>query len=83
MIGLVRKISGRLGALSLAMGVMMVGAMALAGASSATPADPVSDAFTTLQDKVTLYGAAVVTLVVAVVVLFFGIKFLRRGANKA
>lgn len=63
--------------------LLFAASMVLAGAASATPADPVGDAFTELQGKVTTYGAAVVALVVAVVVLFFGIKFLKRGASKA
>lgn len=54
--------------------------MFLGGPASA---DAVDEAFTELGGKVTTYGAATVGLVVAVVVLFFGIKFLKRGVAKA
>lgn len=64
--------------------VTMIGVLAMAGSASATPpADPVEDAFGDLQDKVTLYGGLIVALVVAVVILFFGLKFLKKGASKA
>lgn len=61
-------------------GFVMLG-LVLAGAQAA--ADPVDDAFGDLQSKATTYGGATVALVVAVVVLFFGIKMLKRGASKA
>jgi hypothetical protein len=78
-----KKYSGYTALTAVGSALMVVGMFVMAGAASATPADPVGDAFDTLQGKVTLYGAAVVALVVAVVVLFFGIKFLKRGASKA
>lgn len=80
---MLQTISSRLGLAGIASSIMLATAMLVAGPASATPADPVADAFTDLQAKVTTYGAAVVALVVAVVVLFFGIKFLKRGASKA
>ena len=63
-------------------GLTMV-ALVLAGAASATPPDPVADAFTSMGAKVTLYGAAIVTLVVLAVGIFLGIKYLRKGVSKA
>jgi hypothetical protein len=80
---MIENLRGKVALMGATMTVLMLGGIALAGGASATPADPVGDAFDTLQGKVTLYGAAVVALVVSVVVLFFGIKFLRKGANKA
>ncbi|MGY2704848.1 hypothetical protein [Nocardioides sp. HB32] len=79
----IKGIGKRVGLVGTATGIALMGALILMGAAEATPADPVDDAFTTMQGKVTLYGAAVVALVVASVLLFFGIKFLRKGASKA
>lgn len=53
----------------------------LAGTASAT--DPVDDAFTSMNAKVTTYGAAIVALVVLSVGIFLGIKYLRKGVSKA
>lgn len=62
------------------MGFLLAGP---ASAEPATPADPVLGAFDGLETKITLYGAAIVALVVLSVALFLGIKYLRRGATKA
>jgi intracellular septation protein A len=78
-----KEIMQKTGLAGIGTSILFAASFALAGIASATPADPVADAFDTLQDKVTTYGTAVVALVVAVVVLFFGIKFLKRGASKA
>jgi hypothetical protein len=45
--------------------------------------DSTLTAFNDLQDKVGTYGGAIVGLVVAAVVVTFGIKWLKRGASKA
>lgn len=75
---------GRLALLGAVTGLMlMTGLVAAGGANASTTTDPVSDGISQMQDKVTTYGAAVVGLVVAVVILFFGIKFLKKGASKA
>lgn len=74
---------GRVATVGGLLSALMVGAFVMSGASSATPADPVSDAFGDLQDKVTLYGGAVVALVVAAIIILFGVKWLKKGASKA
>lgn len=61
-------------------GLMLVAGV---GAASAAPADPVADAFTDMQGKITTYGAAIVGLVVLSVGIFLGIKYLRKGVSKA
>lgn len=63
-----------------AVGFTMIAVM-LAGAASAT--DPVTAAFTDMQAKVVLYGGAIVALVVVSAALFLGIKYLRKGTQKA
>lgn len=59
---------------------MVVGTV---GIASAQTADPVSDAFADMKTKVLLYGGLIVTLVVAAVGIFLGIKYLRKGVSKA
>lgn len=53
------------------------------GANAVEGDDPVTPAFTDLGTKITTYGAAIVGLVVLSVGIFMGIKYLRKGANKA
>lgn len=58
--------------------------MFVAGTAAANAAtDPVADAFTSMEGKVTTYGAAIVALVVLAVGIFLGIKYLRKGVSKA
>jgi hypothetical protein len=70
-------------AVGAALPVLMIGAFVLAGSANAVGEDPIDAAFTDLQGKVTLYGGAVVALVVASIILLFGIKWLRKGSAKA
>lgn len=55
----------------------------MAGPASATPADPVTDAFSDMSAKIVSYGALVVGLVVLAVGIFLGIKWLRKGVSAA
>ena len=80
---MMHTIAARTGLAGVGTAILFAASFALAGVASATPADPVADGLDELQSKVATYGTAVVALVVAVVVLFFGIKFLKRGASKA
>jgi hypothetical protein len=74
------NLRNRLAVVTGLVGVLMLTGI---GAANAQTADPVEGAFTTLDGKITLYGGLIVGLVIASVVLFFGIKWLRKGANKA
>lgn len=56
--------------------VLMV--VAGAGMASATPADPVADAFADAQAKVTQYGGLLVGVAVAAVLILFGIAWIRK-----
>jgi hypothetical protein len=80
---MIQHISGRVAAVSAAVGTLMTLGFILAGPASATPADPVQAAFDDMESKVTLYGAAIVALVVLAVGIFLGIKYLRKGVSKA
>lgn len=80
---MLENIRGRVALIGATVTLLMLGGLAMAGGASATPSDPVEDAFDDLQGKVAIYGAATVALVIAVVLIFFGIKFLRKGAAKA
>lgn len=62
--------------------LFLAGGLAAAGPASAA-ADPVGDAFGDMQAKVVLYGGLIVSLVVASIVIFLGIKYLRKGVSKA
>lgn len=83
MIDILKSSVQRLGLVSGVAATLTMAAFLVAGAANAQATDPVDTAFDTLQSKVTTYGGATVALVVAVVVLFFGIKMLRKGAAKA
>lgn len=65
------------------LGTVLTMGFILAGPASATPADPIDAAFTSMEGKVTTYGVAIVSLVVLAVALFLGIKYLKRGVSKA
>jgi hypothetical protein len=80
-----KAVGARVGVVTGVTSALMFSALMLAGAASAAEGDPqtIDGAFADLQTKITTYGGAVVGLVVASVILFFGIKFLRRGASKA
>lgn len=80
---MVEKIKERGLALSSMLSVFVVAGLLGAGPASATPADPVGDAFDEMQGKITTYGAAIVGLVVLSVGIFLGIKYLRKGVSKA
>ena len=77
----VRGVASRTALVGSTLSALLVGSLLLAGSASAVGEDPVLDAFTELQGKVTTYGGAIVLLVVAVTVLFFGIKFFKRGSR--
>lgn len=73
----------RFGLAATVAGLLTVVGFVGAGAAMATPADPVAGAFTSMQDKIVTYGAAIVGLVVASAVIFLGVKYIRKGLAKA
>jgi hypothetical protein len=82
--GIVARGKARVGIVLSTLAALMIGAFAMASAGNATTTtDPVSDAFTDMNGKVTTYGAAIVALVVLAVGIFLGIKYLRKGVSKA
>lgn len=78
-----RTVARPIGVLGAMLSVLLLGALAMAGSASATPADPAEAAFGDMETKAGVYGAAAVGLVVAVALIFFGIKMFKRGASKA
>lgn len=77
------RIKQRAGVLGALVTTFMLGAFIAAGSASATVADPVDQAFTDMQGKVTTYGAAIVALVVVAAGIFLGVKYLKKGLSKA
>lgn len=65
------------------LGVLGMTSIMLAGSASAAGADPVIGAFDDVEGKIGTYGTAIVGIVVASVLLFLGIKYLRKGGSKA
>lgn len=78
----IKQVGGRAAMGASALGTMFVLGVMLAGPSSAA-SDPVADAFTTMEGKVTTYGGAIVSLVIVAVGIFLGIRYLRKGVNSA
>lgn len=76
-----KEIAGRVAGIGAALSTMVVLGFVLAGPASA--ADPVTTAFDDMESKITLYGGAIVALVVLSAALFLGIKYLRKGVSKA
>lgn len=68
--------------LSVAVPVMLGMGALVAGPASAS-GDPILTEFDNLEAKVTAYGTAIVALVILSVVVFLGLKFLKKGAAKA
>jgi len=78
---MVKNMIGRGAAIVSTLGTLTVLGFVLAGPASA--ADPVTTAFADMESKITLYGGAIVALVVLSAALFLGIKYLRKGVSKA
>lgn len=78
-----KRTGARVSVLTGVVGVAVMSGLLLAGSASATPADPVDDAFADMLQKVKDYGALIVGLVVAAALIFLGIKYLRKGLSKA
>lgn len=62
---------------------LFIGAVLLAGGASAQTADPVLDGFDGAQTKALLYGGAMVTLTLATVALWVGIKYIHKIRSNA
>lgn len=79
-----KELAGRVGLVGGGASLAMVLGFVLAGPASAAPGDdPALDGITELGTKVTLYGAAMVAVVVIGVGIMLGIKYLRRATSKA
>lgn len=75
---------GRAAGVGAMLGTALTMVVFMAGAASATPPpDPVTEGFTDAGTKVTLYGGAMVALVLIGLLIFLGVKYLRRGVRSA
>lgn len=74
-----KQIGARVGMVLTFASLVVVGSVSAASAQT----DPVADAFTSMEGKITTYGGAIVALVVLAVGIFLGIKYLRKGVSKA
>lgn len=75
-----KQLGGRAALGMSAVGALIMTGIVLAGPASAT-ADPISTAFDDLESKVTLYGTALVTLVVLAIGILFGIGWLKKARS--
>lgn len=67
-----------------ALGTAITMVLFVAGAASATPPpDPVTEGFNDASSKVTTYGGAMIALILVGLLIMLGVKYLRRGVNKA
>jgi uncharacterized membrane protein HdeD (DUF308 family) len=73
-------IKGRVAGVGALLSTLMIGAFVLASGAGATT-DPVDDAFADLTTKSNHYGALLVALIAGVVVLLFGIAWIRKGRS--
>lgn len=73
----------RLGLVTGVVGLLAFSGVALAGGANAAGTDPITDGMTDAGTKVALYGGAAVTLILAGLVIWLGVKYLTRALHKA
>lgn len=79
---MIELVKGRVAMIGGTVTALLIGSFVMAGSASAS-SDPVSDAFTTLNGKVTTYGGALVALVVLAVGIVYGITWINKARRAA